>query len=121
MSKFKYDKNKSRFEQREFKIYDLSKKGLLSIKQVCDSTDIKLLYGSLVQGEGLTLTIEEENSNSVIYEYLKWCGDKSIKSCESCGILIQQLGSKNTSQKYCKECANRVIKENDRIRKKKIP
>ena len=114
MSKFKYDKNKSRFEQREFKIYDLSKRGLLSIKQVCDSTDIKLLYGSLVQGEGLTLTIDEENSNSIIYEYLKWCGDKSIKSCENCGILIQENPNSKKNTKYCSICAKKVKMENDR-------
>lgn len=116
LSKFKYSKHKSRFDQRELKINDLATKGLLSPKAVCNSNEIKLLYGEVSKGEGLNFRLDDESCEDIVYEYLNWIGDKSIKRCEVCSKYIKQESKK--PKLYCGKCAKDVDNSNRSSRKR---
>lgn len=120
LSKFKYDNNgyKTRMEQRELKISDLTLKGLVSPKAVCDSNDIKLLYGNSIKGNGLNFRLDDETSEDIIYHYLRWRGDNNIKECEVCGKLIYQ--KTNNPKKYCSKCAKIIKNEQNKISYKNL-
>jgi len=116
LSKFKYKWRVSRFEQREYLIYDIAqklyktkdKKGdeievpVLKINKICDSSSIRLAYADdILDKEGLTIKITEDTMDTLVIEYLQWRGEKVI-ACTECGKLVL-VESKNPP-KYCKEC-----------------
>lgn len=131
LSKFKYKKNISRFEQREYLIYDISKKlyktidikgkeiesNVIKINKICDSSSIRILYAdNKIDKEGINITIDENTMDTLVLEYLKWRGEKVVK-CEECSKMVL-VESKNPP-KYCKECADEKKKERNRNNMKK--
>lgn len=118
LAKFKYNKNSganSRCEQREYFIYDLCKKGYLYQKEICNSTDLKLLYGDIEYDKnGININLTQDNIEDLIYIYYNWRGDKNIKKCKVCGRYFKIA---NNSNIYCKKCSKKRILERDRIRK----
>lgn len=107
LSKFKYNKNKPRMEQRELKISDLAIKNILIPKAICGSTAIKLLYGNIKIGDGINFRLDDKTAEDIVYHYLKWRGDENIKECTECGCLIYKK-SKNSNIIYCSECAKKI-------------
>ena len=80
----------------------LYENGYIDINKGSGKGFFKLNYGSMSnKGEGLELTLTNENINYIVYEYHKWRGLRVI-NCERCGCLVP---AKNNKTKYCKNCA----------------
>jgi len=124
LSKFKYKWGVSRFEQREYLIYDIAQKiykhinkkgedienNVIIINKICDSSSIKIGYADdELDVNGLNITINENTMDTLVLEYLKWRGEKVV-TCIECGKLI--LVESKKSPKYCKECSVKINIQN---------
>lgn len=80
---------------------NLYENGYIDINKGSGKGLFKLNYGSMSnKGEGLELTLTNENIGYIVYEYHKWRGLRVI-NCERCGCLVL---AKNNKTKYCKRC-----------------
>jgi hypothetical protein len=92
-------------EVNYFGIYDFINEDNFYIKYICKSLE-SYMRNYQKQYYGL---------------YVKGSKDKNykIKRCQLCGCLIEVTGKKDFSTKYCKECKNKIKKEQTRLRVKK--
>ena len=119
ISKFKYGKSTekgSRFEQREYLIYDLAnmENPPLQVSHKCNSTSIKILFNDIEHDEeGLNITINQDNVQQLPYYYIEWKSPEKIIRCQKCECLVE-VTSKTKKPKVCKKCA----KEIDNLKRK---
>lgn len=116
LSKFKFKSKVDRFDQREYKLYDIREKGLIEVQNICDSTGMKLMYGKSEKDEsGLNITIKEDNIDSLVFNYLRWRGEKIVE-CRECGKLVESNAKKPTI--YCKTCSIKIDNAKRGLRRK---
>lgn len=114
LSKYKYKNRIPRDEQRDYLLHDISETGLITFINRCDSLGIILNYGNLEDiNDGLSFFMDEDNYKDIVYYYLVYIGDKSIKQCEVCGKYFKSKSKKN-NQKYCNKCSIDRQKERDK-------
>ena len=123
ISKFKYGKSTrvgSRFEQREYLIYDLAnmENPPNQVSNKCNSTAIKVLFNdNEVDEEGITLTINQDNVKQLPLYYIEWKTPEKIVRCQECGCLVE-VKDKRSKPKYCVKCA-KIISNKQKNESKK--
>ena len=123
LAKFKYGKSTekgSRFEQREYLIYDLAnmENPPIQISHKCNSTSIKVLFNDIEHDEeGLNIIINQDNVQQLPYYYIEWKTPEKIVRCQECGCLVE-VKSKKSKPKYCVKCA-KIISNKQKNESKK--
>jgi hypothetical protein len=100
-------------DDREYILYNIVKKGLLSCPKKNDTKC--LIVNCINDDDEVVLELDEVDCQELAYVYLNWKNDgKGYTRCQRCNILIKQ--SKTRPRKYCEECAEEVEKEHSRER-----
>jgi hypothetical protein len=115
---FTESKVSAKGNDKKLLLHDLYKLEYISQSYKNDSTSLKINYIDNEEDSEIAFYIED--FDFVIYSYLNYMGE-NWKKCERCRGCFMVKNIKNTSQKYCSMCAKEVIRENDRVRKRKIP
>ena len=108
LAKYRYDSRKgiSRENQRYSVLRTLCNLGYLSLSMKATNDSVKLEYATHEHGDGITLTLTNENKKSIVYEYMKWKGDKNIVKCQECNNLFYRKSRR--LPKYCNDCREKV-------------
>lgn len=117
IAKFKYGKSTrvgSRFEQREYLIYDLAnmENPPIQVSNKCNSTSIKVLFNdNEVDKEGITLTINQDNVQQLPYYYIEWKTPEKIIRCQECGCLVEVKNTNKVKPERCDKCKKKKHNE----------
>lgn len=100
-------------DDREYILYNIVKKGLLSCPK---KNDTKCLIVNCINDDDDTvLELDEIDCQELAYVYLNWKNEgKGYTRCQRCNKLIKQ--SKTRPRKYCEECAEESEKEHSKER-----
>lgn len=83
--------------------------GAFDLSHKTGSANKRLLYVSENQSEEIAMELTEIDFQELAYTYLFYKnGFSGYKHCEKCGILVKV---KSNSQKYCKECYEKIHRE----------
>jgi hypothetical protein len=99
-------------DDREYILYNIVKKGLLSCPKKNDTKC--LIVNCINDDDDVVLELDEVDCQELAYVYLNWKNDgKGYTRCQRCNKLIKQ--SKTRPRKYCEECAEVVVTEQKRL------
>lgn len=77
--------------------------GLVSFSHKINNTNVKVEFG-----DDNKTVLKVNDFRNLGYQYLMYHGEPYFV-CENCGIVTKRINNpKNTSQKYCRECAQKV-------------
>lgn len=104
---FTESKVSAKGNDKKLLLHELYKLNYISQSFKGDNTSLKINYiDNDIDSE---IAFEITDFDFVIYSYLNYVGEH-WKKCERCGKYFIIRNIKNTSQKYCKECA-KIIKQ----------
>ena len=114
---FTESKVSAKGNDKKLLLHDLYKLEYISQSYKNDSTSLKINYIDNKEDSEVAFCIED--FDFVIYSYLNYMGENWIK-CTECNkryFLIKNI--KNTSQKYCNECKQKIMREYEKNKKRK--
>lgn len=100
---------------RALLIHKLYKSGLISQNHKNDKLGYKVELGSCDEPIILTLTSFDNIGNQYIANF-----KQGWKMCECCGKLFKVKSKYDGSSKYCKQCAEKITRENWRLSKERL-
>ena len=113
-----------------FKLANVSMKSIYRDKMIHSFiNDGYLKQSKNNKNNNLMVTFLDETDETVLkisdyrelgYQYMFYRNNKMIKKCQNCGIFIKIKSKYDGSTKYCKNCAEKITRENWRLSKKKI-
>ena len=100
---------------RALLIHKLYKMGLIGQNHKNDKLGYKVELGSSDETVAVIITSFENIGNQYIANF-----KPGWKMCECCGKLFKIKSNKDFSSKYCKQCAEKITRENWRLSKERL-